>query len=192
MGVGAGLPGGGLADRLSLARGPGGRSVLVELDPAQLRGTPGPERGKPGRKYTVTGSAPEAVRALILGNEQALARFAADPGVAARFDFAHPVETARGWRVERREPMTTGGRAPERHAALRQEVVKQLWRPLTVRQLTGRLRERGHAPTAVPRVLARIMHDVPGNPAACTGACGLRGSALGRAVGIIEGSSAYL
>ena len=152
-------PGLEVADRLSLARGPGGRSVLVELDPAQLRGTPSPERGKPGRKYTVTGSAPEAVRALVIGNERALARFAADPGVAARFDFAHPVETARGWRVERREPVTVRERVPEAHAALRQEIQKQLWRGLTERQLTGRLREKGQSIAAVPVVLAGLVQE---------------------------------
>lgn len=154
-----------VVDRVNLARGPGGRSVIVELDPARLQGTPGPERTRPGRKYTVTAIPPDAVQAVVLGNEGAYARFAADPVVAARFDFDHPVQTERGWRVERRR-LVTAAAAPGEVApalpgrrALRQEIEQELWRALTEPQLAGRMRKGGHASTAVADALAEMVRE---------------------------------
>jgi hypothetical protein len=127
----------------------------VELDPARLQGTPGPERTRPGRKYTVTAIPPDAVQAVVLGNEGAYARFAADPVAAARFDFDHPVRTERGWRVERRGRArpTEQGPVAERDAGVRAEVQRQLWRRLTVPQLKARVRASGHAPAAGVRCI---------------------------------------
>jgi hypothetical protein len=158
----------------------------VELDPARLQGTPGPERTRPGRKYTVTAIPPDAVQAVVLGNEGAYARFAADPVVAARFDFDHPVKTERGWRVERRPlaPAPAEGRAPERQAGLRAEMERQLWRRLTEAQLTGRVRKSGYAPAAVPDALAEMVRE---------GAVSVerrRGETVYRATRVIKPSSA--